>query len=150
MLDIEVLNKEMQSTHAMSYFKLIQTSSWIDMKIKKALKPYNLTHTQLNVLSILVKEHPKPMTSKAIKEQLIVLSPDITRLLDRLIKKGLTKREINSANRREIDITITQEGIVFYYQAHREVVKAIDNYFEKNITEEEAKQLFKILNKIMK
>ncbi|WP_459210802.1 MarR family winged helix-turn-helix transcriptional regulator [Aquimarina rhabdastrellae] len=150
MLDKEVLNKEMQSTHAMSYFKLIQTSSWIDMKIKKALKPYNLTHTQLNVLSILVKEHPKPMTSKAIKEQLIVLSPDITRLLDRLVKKGLTKRETNTINRREIDITVTEEGIAFYYQVHKEVVKEVNNYFEKSITEEEAKQLFKILNKIMK
>ena len=150
MLGKEIINKEMQSTHAISYFKLIQTSSWIDMKIKKALKPYNLTHTQLNVLSILVNEHPKPMTSKAIKEKLIVLSPDITRLLDRLVKKGLTRRETNNINRREIDITVTEEGIAFYYQVHREVVKAIDNYFEKNITVADAKQLFKILSKIMK
>ena len=45
--------EDSNSIHARAYFNLLKTESWIDEKIKDSLKPFNLTHAQLNVLHIL-------------------------------------------------------------------------------------------------
>ena len=93
--------KDLKNPYAISYFKFLKTAAWVDLRIKESLKPYNLTHSQLNVLNLLVKNHPKPMDAKTIKANLVVASPDLTRLLDRLVKKGLVNRKTCSTNRRE-------------------------------------------------
>ena len=137
-----------KNPHAMGYFNLLKTASWIELQVKEALKPYDLTHSQLNVLSILARNHPNPMTSEAIKESLVVASPDVTRLLDRLVKKGFINRKTCPTNRRKLDIAVTKNGIDFFYKVHCVAKQAVSNYFEDNITQEEARILFKILGKM--
>src|SRR5882724_5029218 len=52
----------------------------------------DLTASQYNVLRILRGSHPKSLTAGEVGERTIARDPDITRLVDRLVARGLVKR----------------------------------------------------------
>jgi len=139
---------DIKTIHALAYFNLLKTGSWVEEKVKNALKPYNLTHAQLNALHILFESDPDPVSANELKKRILVSNPDVTRLLDRLVKKGYVLRETCPENRRKIDISLTDPGRKLLKQAHQAAKLAIGNFFEKKITEVEASELRKILHKI--
>lgn len=143
-----LFNDEAKNWHAKGYFKFLKISGKVDIQLKRTLKTFGITHPQLNVLNLLVRNHPNPLDAKTLKDKLIVQSPDLTRLLDRLVKKELVKRETCLDNRRKLDITVTDKGMELFYAAHNQGKKAVHNYFEDYLSEDEAKELFRILNKI--
>jgi DNA-binding MarR family transcriptional regulator len=140
--------KDSRSIHAVAYFNLLKTGSWIEERIKTALKPFSLTHAQLNVLHVLMESDPTPVSAKELKEKILVANPDITRLLDRLVNKGIVHRMTCPENRRKIDISLTDHGKDLFEKAHLSAKQAVDNYFEDKISEKEAKKLRKILHKL--
>ena len=139
---------DIKTIHELAYFNLLKTGSWVEEKVKKALRPLSLTHAQLNTLYILFESDPEPVSASEMKNKILVSNPDVTRLLDRLVKKGYVIRETCSKNRRKIDISLTDSGRKFFMLAHLSVKKAIGDFFEKQITEEEANELRRILHKI--
>lgn len=144
----KVFKEDAQNSYARGYFRLLKTAAWVDIRLKNALKPFGITHAQLNILSLLAKNHPEPMDAKSLKEKLVVQSPDLTRLLDRLVKKELVDRKTCPENRRKLDITATEKGIKLFYDVHCIAKESVNNYFEDNLTENEAQQLHEILSKI--
>jgi len=130
------------------YFKFIETSHTIEAKIKKTLSPYGLTHGQFNILRILRGSLNIPLTSKMIKERMIVENPDVTRLISRLTEKGFATREINPKNRREVHISISKKGLDILIQLDPIMKTAIGNYFEDFLSEKEAEQMLDNLSDI--
>lgn len=141
---------DINSIHALAYFNLLKTGSWIEEMVKEALKPYGLTHAQLNALHILFEIDPEPVSANELKNGILVSNPDVTRLLDRLVKKGFVLRETCPDNRRKIDISLTDSGKEKFMKAHLAAKKALGNFFENKILEEEAKELRRILHKLKK
>ncbi len=137
-----------KSDHAQAYFNFLRTAAWVEKKVKTALKPYGLTHAQLNILASLYHKYPNPMSPNEIKESLVIDSPDVTRLIDRLSKKELVTRSTCLTNRRKVDIIISSQGQKLYRQAHQAAKKSINNYFQEEITSAETKELNRILNKM--
>jgi len=137
-----------ESIHALAYFNLLKTGNWIEERIKKALKPYNLTHAQLNALYILMENDPVPVCANEVKKRILVNNPDVTRLLDRLVKKGYVVRETCPENRRKIDISLTDSGRTLFNKAHLSAKQELGEFFENQLTESEAKELRRILIKI--
>ena len=140
--------EDIKSIHALAYFNLLKTVSWVEDIIKKALKPFNLTHAQLNALYILYENGPGPVSANELRERILVSNPDVTRLLDRLVVKGYVHRETCPENRRKIDISLTDSGKKLFMEAHLAAKSALGNFFEKQISEDEAKELRQILHKI--
>jgi DNA-binding MarR family transcriptional regulator len=140
--------KDNNSIHALAYFNFLKTGSWIEEKVKEALKPFNITHAQLNTLHILMENYPEPVSANELKKKILVSNPDVTRLLDRLVKKGYVVRETCTGNRRKIDISLTDSGERLFKKAHISTKQAVGSFFEKQITDEEAKELRRILHKI--
>jgi DNA-binding MarR family transcriptional regulator len=140
--------EDIKSIHALAYFNLLKTVSWLEEIIKKVLKPFNLTHAQLNALYILFEKDPGPVSANELKERILVSNPDVTRLLDRLVVKGYVHREICPENRRKVNISLTDPGKKLFMEAHLAAKGALGNFFEEQITEDEAKELRKILHKI--
>jgi len=136
------------SIHALAYFNLLKTGSWIEERVKEVLKPFNLTHAQLNALHILLEDDPKPVSASEIKKRILVSNPDVTRLLDRLVKKGFVLRETCPINRRKIDVSVTDSGKELFVNAELSVKQALGNFFENQINEDDAKDLRRILHKI--
>jgi len=69
-----------------------------------------LTPNQYNVLRILRGSHPDRLASSEIGERMIERDPDITRLVDRLEKRGLVKRTRSREDRRVVEVGITEKG----------------------------------------
>jgi DNA-binding MarR family transcriptional regulator len=139
---------DIKSIHASAYFNLLKTGSWIEDKLKNALKPFNLTHAQLNALHILITSDPEPVSANDLKKKILVSNPDITRLLDRLVKKGYVLRNTCPKNRRKIDISLTDPGRKLFMQAHLSAKLALSDFFINKITEDEAVELRRIVQKM--
>jgi DNA-binding MarR family transcriptional regulator len=70
-----------------------------------------LTNNQYNVLRILRGSHPAKLACSDIAERMIDRDPDITRLIDRLEKRGLVKRIRSRRDRRVVEVNITDKGL---------------------------------------
>lgn len=144
-----MLNKETNlDPHAKSYFKLIEISQSIEFRIKILLQEYEITHGQYNILRILKGAKGEPLTAKTIKTRMIVNYPDVTRLVDRLVKKGLVNREKNPENRREVNITLLSKGNKLLLELDPIMKQAAYNFFREQISHNEAVDLTRILSKI--
>ena len=70
-----------------------------------------LTLHQYNVLRILRGSHPTALPSGEIATRMISRDPDITRLVDRLEKRGLVARIRGRQDRRVVEVAITEKGL---------------------------------------
>ena len=70
-----------------------------------------LTPNQYNVLRILRGGHPARLACSDIGERMIDRDPDVTRLIDRLGKRGLVDRLRSRRDRRVVEVGITAKGL---------------------------------------
>jgi DNA-binding MarR family transcriptional regulator len=71
----------------------------------------DLSPVQYNVLRILRGAGKAGLWAGEISDRLITRSPDVTRLVDRLEKRGLVARSPDRSDRRAIRIHITDAGL---------------------------------------
>jgi DNA-binding MarR family transcriptional regulator len=69
-----------------------------------------LTLNQYNVLRILRGSRPARLPCGDIAERMIARDPDITRLVDRLGRRGLVTRVRGRRDRRVVEVGITEKG----------------------------------------
>ena len=142
----EIKQKKFESEFHKAHLNLMYTSNWFQTKSKQFIKPYAITFQQFNVLRILKGKHPDSCSAGEILEVMIDKSPDLTRLVDRLIAKDYVSRCVCPDNRRKLDIVISNKGIALL----NEINPVIKFEFEKlnNITKKEATELSRILDKL--
>jgi len=90
---------------------LLQTADTLGQEAEQLLKAAGLTGAQYNVLRILRGAEPSGLACRAIGERMISHDPDMTRLLDRMEKRGLITRERQSDDRRVVKTRITAQGL---------------------------------------
>ncbi len=88
-----------------------RTDALLGYSIIEALKPYDVTPTQYNVLRILRGAGPSGLCREDIRRRLISQVPDVTRLLDRMEEAGLVGRERDPVDRRLVTSRITDAGL---------------------------------------
>lgn len=70
-----------------------------------------ISPSQYNILRILRGARPKAVRISDISDRMITRDPDVTRLVDRLIKQGLVRRERDTGDRRVVLVEITAAGL---------------------------------------
>ncbi|HEX7120653.1 MAG TPA: MarR family transcriptional regulator [Longimicrobiales bacterium] len=105
---------------------VLRTADVLRRRFAAVVEPYGITPQQYNVLRILRGARGKPMCTLAIGSRLIEQAPGITRLLDRLEKKGLVRRERCAEDRREVHCFITQAGLELLERLDRAMDDAED------------------------
>lgn len=70
----------------------------------------DLSPVQYNVLRILRGAGERGLLAGEVGERLITRSPDVTRLIDRLERRGLVARSPDAEDRRAVRIIITEAG----------------------------------------
>lgn len=109
------IEDEIQSRFKDEYHKLMinlqLTSSRLSEGIQEEMKKHGLTATQYNVLRILRGQHQKPVSIGLIKDRMIERNSDVSRIIDRLVKKQLIKRTENKLDRRQKDVMISENGL---------------------------------------
>ena len=93
-----------------AFLSLQRTADLIARAAEEAIQRSGLSGTQYNVLRILRGAGPSGLCCR-VAERMITRDPDITRLLDRLEKRGLIARARDSKDRRIITVRITREGL---------------------------------------
>ena len=78
--------------------------------LAQVLKTEELSATQYNVLRIL-RGAPDGLACGEVANRMITRDPDITRLFDRMAKRGLISRRRDSKDRRMVTARITPEGL---------------------------------------
>jgi DNA-binding MarR family transcriptional regulator len=109
------IEDEIKSKFKSKYHKLVVnlhlTSNRIGESMQLEMKKHDLTGTQYNVLRILRGQNQKPASIGLIKERMIERNSDVSRIIDRLVKKELIIRKENSADRRQKDVVISNKGL---------------------------------------
>lgn len=70
-----------------------------------------LSVSQYNILRILRGAHPGALRVGEVGDRMLYRDPDVTRLLDRMAKRGLVARERDTDDRRQVLVRITDEGL---------------------------------------
>ena len=100
-----------QPFEAQIFVSLQKTADSLGVETEQLLKPHGLTGTQYNVLRILRGSEPEGLACSSISERMISHDPDMTRLLDRMEKRGLISRERQTDDRRVVKTRITPSGL---------------------------------------
>jgi DNA-binding MarR family transcriptional regulator len=125
---------------------LIYTSNWITEHIKKVLDNQDITLQQFNILRILRGSDPQPLSTLTIRERMLDKMSDTSRIVDRLVIKGLAVKKTCSTDKRLVDVNITDAG--------KKMLEAIDNKqadmtsVTTNLTDAELKQLNSLLDNL--
>jgi DNA-binding MarR family transcriptional regulator len=93
-----------------AFWNLQRTSAVLTREFEAALKPFGLTHTQYNVLRILRGAGSEGLLCRQLGERMVTPDPDITRLVDRLERRGLIFRLRDHRGRRAVSTHITDDG----------------------------------------
>jgi DNA-binding MarR family transcriptional regulator len=100
----------MPSLEEAAFLDLLRTTDMLSRGLVTILKPEDLSSTQYNVLRIL-RGAPEGLPCGEIAKRMITRDPDITRLLDRLEKRGLISRSREARDRRTVMARITGAGL---------------------------------------
>jgi DNA-binding MarR family transcriptional regulator len=111
-LQVELKQKRpFTSREQEAYLALLRTADALQVRMETKLKEFGLTGTQYNALRILRGAGQEGLPCSDIGERMITRDPDITRLLDRLQKRGLVERLRGKQDRRVIYGKITATGL---------------------------------------
>jgi DNA-binding MarR family transcriptional regulator len=104
-------SKPFESAAQEAILALYRTTDQLQRRFAKLIEPHGISLQQYNVLRIL-RGAGKPGTPTLdIAERMIQQTPGITRLLDKLEKKRLVRRERCPEDRRQVLCWITKEGL---------------------------------------
>lgn len=126
---------------------LIYTSNWLRDIHEKTFKEFQILPQHFNVLRILKGKFPNAVSPGEIKEVMLDKGHDLTRLLDKLVKRGLVERKICDTNRRKIDITLTNKGLEELEKMNKSLDKNTKR-LHNHLTENEASILSDLLDKM--
>lgn len=142
----DIVQTSFRSDHQRATLNLIYTYGWVMEKIKMHCAAEDITPQQFNILRILRGSHPKPLSTLTIRERMLDKMSDTSRIVDRLVTKGLAKKSTSKEDKRLVDITITDKGKKLLDKMDiREY--DIDNILGQ-LTKKEAVQLSNLLDKI--
>src|SRR5262245_16793631 len=126
------------------FVSLLKAADALSVEYEHLLSNAGLTGAQYNVLRILRGAEPEGLPCKGISDRMISHDPDITRLLDRMEKRGLITRERQTQDRRVVKSRITALGLEILKKLEAPVDEAHKNQF-RNVSPAKLKILAEIL-----
>jgi uncharacterized lipoprotein YddW (UPF0748 family)/predicted transcriptional regulator len=144
-LENEINQRKFRTEYQKARINIIYTYNWLSERIDSIFEEWDITPRQFNILRILRGEG-KPLSTLQIRQRMLDKMSDTSRIVDRLLKKGLVRKTPNGEDRRLVDVVITPKG--------KKLLEKIDPFEEyadkimKNLSEEETKTLNSLLDKL--
>lgn len=145
-IEKDINQHKFRNEHQKSAINLIYTFNWMNEKFDKIFEQFDITQQQFNILRILRGAGGGPLSTLQIRQRMLDKMSDTSRIVDRLIKKGLVKKNICKSDRRLVDVIITEKG--------KKLLDKIDNTNDamdavfKNLSQADAKMLNQLLDKL--
>jgi DNA-binding MarR family transcriptional regulator len=122
---------------------VIFTANWLSNQYATALKPLGLSLQQLNVLTILKGQPDYTAPVNLIKDRLIDRMPNVSRLLNKLMEKGLVQKDRTLSDQRVVHIKLTSQG-----EQVTEQGRALFQSVAYQLADEQAQLLNDLLNQL--
>jgi len=129
-----------------AYLNMVFTQEKLSEAFTALFKPYLLTQTQYGVLRILREAGSEGIYTMPILDLMVNRVPDITRLVDKLIKEKYAKRQIGKKDRRVIFVIITAKGLDVLAKLDKPVLKLHKEQLG-HLTRKELSELNRLLQK---
>jgi len=145
-LEKDIKQQHFTSENQKLIINLVFTNNWLTEKIRDFLSAEDITLQQFNILRILRGSDPQPLSTLVIRERMLDKMSDTSRIVDRLLLKGLVDKKTCPSDKRLVDISITEEGkkvLAKIDQNEKEMMAVI-----ANLNEEEMKILNGLLDKM--
>ena len=144
-IEQDISQATFRNDYQKAIINLIYTYNWMNEKMKKVFDKEDITGQQYNILRIL-RGAGKPISTLQIRERMLDKMSDTSRIVDRLVLKGLAKKTVCKDDKRLVDVSISNKG--------KTLLEKIDRYEKDmdailgNLTDAEAIILNKLLDKI--
>ena len=145
-IDDEIQSSKFENSYHKAVINISYTYSWVNNQTRSLFEKNNITIQQFNILRILRGQYPSPATVNLLKDRMVDKMSDASRIVDRLVQKGLVSRCTNTKDRRAVDIRISEQGLAILSKMDEEF--KIKDFLKDNLTEEEAGQLSDLLDKL--
>ena len=109
-IEKDIQQTKFRNAHQKAAINLIYTLSWMRDKTRCIFDAEDITSQQFNILRILRGSYPQPLSTLQIRERMLEKMSDTSRIVDRLIAKGLVKKVTCKTDRRLVDVIITDKG----------------------------------------
>jgi DNA-binding MarR family transcriptional regulator len=144
-LEKDINQQVFRSEYQKAIINLIYTFNWVNEKINRRFEPFDITQQQFNILRIL-RGAGQPLSTLQIRQRMLDKMSDTSRIVDRLVKKGMVKKSICREDRRLVDVLLTDKGKKLL-QSMDGMNEEMDSVF-KYLSNDEAKLLNVLLDKI--
>jgi DNA-binding MarR family transcriptional regulator len=145
-IDQDIRQAKFRNEHQKASINLLYTYGWMMERTKELFVSEDITPQQFNILRILRGSHSQPLSTLQIRERMLDKMSDTSRIVDRLITKGLVKKGICKTDRRLVDVMITDKGEKMLERLDQRQDE-LDNIIG-NLNEKEAATLSELLDKI--
>lgn len=145
-LEKDISQRSFRNLKQKSMVNLIFTYHWVVEKIKSLLSEEDITLQQYNILRILRGSFPAPLSTLQIRDRMLDKMSDTSRIVDRLVVKGLVQKNTSKTDKRLVDVMITDDG--------RELLAKLDLHNDEldnivtSLTEGEMNTLNNLLDKL--
>jgi MarR family transcriptional regulator, 2-MHQ and catechol-resistance regulon repressor len=141
----EIIQSKFRDSQQKAVINVRYTSNFIGQYHNNYMSQFDLSMAQFNILRIL-RGAKGPLNVNAVKDRMIERSPNTTRLMDKLIEKGLLERVRCDADRRVVYVSITECGLELLAKIDVDMDDA--TVFARNLNDEEAEELSRLLDKL--
>ena len=109
-LETDIQQTKFRNEYQKTLINLVYTYNWVSEQNKKFFEREDITSQQFNILRIL-RGAGKPLSTLQIRQRMLDKMSDTSRIVDRLIKKGLVKKVVCKSDRRLVDVSISEQGL---------------------------------------
>ncbi|HEX7844569.1 MAG TPA: MarR family transcriptional regulator [Chitinophagaceae bacterium] len=144
-IDKDIQQAKFRNVYQKASINLIFTIGWMRERTRHIFEAEDITPQQFNILRILRGSFPKPLSTLQIRERMLEKMSDTSRIVDRLIAKGLVKKVVCKSDRRLVDVIITDKGqkLLEKLDARQQEMDGV----LQNLSEKEAEMLSNLLDK---
>lgn len=122
---------------------LFVASARVRREVEQVCADYNLSFAHYNILRILRGVHPQGHPRCEIIERMLDPSPDVTRLMDKLVERGVVERRRSEEDRRMTIHRITAQGLDLLEQMQPEITE-VQERFGRRIADRDLEHLIRI------
>lgn len=145
-LSEDIKQSKFRNNYQKASLNIMYTSNWLSEKTRQFLMDHDLTNQQFNVLRILRGSDPQPLSTQQIRERMLDKMSDTSRIVDRLVKKGLVVKKTCKGDKRLVDVNISEKGLSVLAEIDSKEQYMFDSL--GNLSSEEAKILSDLCDKI--
>ena len=144
-LEHEINQRKFRNEYQKAILNILYTNNWLTEKIDIIFDKWDITPRQFNILRILRGEG-KPLSTLQIRQRMLDKMSDTSRIVDRLVRKGMVRKTPNEEDRRLVDVIITPRG-----KKLLEKIDPLENEMDKvmsQLSESETSTLNQLLDKL--